>query len=269
MHKETKQGILSDKKVIGGKNMNEVIKAIQNHRSIRKFEDKLLSDEQIKTIVESAQAASTSSYVQAYSIIGIKDPDKKKKLAELAGGQDYVAENGHFFVFCADLYRHQLLSEKHDQDTSQVLESTEKFMVAVIDATLAAQNAVLAAESMGLGAVYIGGLRNNLDEVCKLLKTPPLVLPLFGVAVGYPAQMPDQKQRLPLQHIYHEDEYEQNKENYMEQLEQYDEEISQYYEQRTNGKRKDTWTGQMAGLLARPSRMYMKEFVEGKGFNKR
>ncbi len=246
-----------------------MIELIQNHRSIRKFENKLLSDEQIKTIVESAQAASTSSFVQAYSIIGVKDKQKKERLAELAGGQDYVAENGHFFVFCADLYRHQLIAENYSQDASEVLESTEKFMVAIIDATLAAQNAVLAAESMGLGAVYIGGLRNQLTEVCKLLKIPPYVIPLFGVAVGYPAQQPDKKQRLPLQHIYHEDEYNQDKVAYYQQLNDYDEDISAYYQKRTNGKRKDTWTGQMAGLLAKPARMYMKKFVEQQGFNKR
>ncbi|PAD68986.1 nitroreductase A [Bacillus sp. 7586-K] len=249
--------------------MNKMIELIQNHRSIRKFEDKLLSDEQIKTIVESAQAASTSSFVQAYSIIGVKDKQKKERLAELAGGQAYVAENGHFFVFCADLYRHQLIAENYSQDASEALESTEKFMVAIIDATLAAQNAVLAAESMGLGAVYIGGLRNQLTEVCELLKIPPYVIPLFGVAVGYPAQLPDKKQRLPLQHIYHEDEYNQDKVAYYQQLNDYDEEISAYYQKRTNGKRKDTWTGQMAGLLAKPARMYMKKFVEQQGFNKR
>ncbi|MDQ0230801.1 oxygen-insensitive NADPH nitroreductase [Metabacillus malikii] len=249
--------------------MDKLIELIQNHRSIRKFEEKLLSDEQIQTIVKSAQAASTSSYVQAYSIIGVKDKQKKEKLAGLAGGQDYVANNGHFFVFCADLYRHQLIAENYEQDSKEILQSTEKFMVAVIDATLAAQNAVLAAEAMGLGAVYIGGLRNQLADVCELLKTPNYVLPLFGVAVGYPAQSPDKKQRLPLQHVYHEDEYTQDKTAYYEQLKEYDKEIAAYYEKRTNGKRSDTWTGQMAGLLSRPTRMYMKDFVEGKGFNKK
>lgn len=249
--------------------MNDVIKTIVNHRSIRKFEDKVLSDEQIRLIVQSAQAASTSSYIQAYSIIGVKNKEKKLKLAELAGGQNYVAENGHFFVFCADLHRHQLIADQYNQDASEILESTEKFMVAVIDAALAAQNAVIAAESMGLGAVYIGGLRNHLSEVASLLKTPPHVLPLFGIAMGYPSQKPDQKQRLPLEHVYHEDEYQQDQSSYIAQLKEYDEQISKYYEQRTNGERKDTWTGQMAGLLSRPTRMYMKDFVESKGFNKR
>jgi FMN reductase (NADPH) len=249
--------------------MNTVIETILNHRSIRNFEDLALTNEQIKTIVECAQAASTSSYIQAYSIIGIKDPDKKKKLAELAGNQSYVAENGHFFVFCADLYRHELAGEMESIDVEESLESTEKFMVAVIDAALAAQNASVAAESMGLGICYIGGLRNQLGEVSELLNTPNRVIPLFGLSVGYPAADSGKKTRLPMEHIYHEDQYEADQEVYMNQLKQYNETISAYYKERTNGKRIDTWTSQMANSLKTPRRMFMKEFVEKKGFNKK
>ncbi|MFS0822834.1 oxygen-insensitive NADPH nitroreductase [Bacillus sp. 1P02SD] len=247
--------------------MNSVIETIMNHRSIRKFEEKLLTDEQIRTIVESAQAASTSSFIQAYSIIGVKDPNKKQSLAEIVGNQAYVAENGHFFVFCGDLHRHQVISEIEEKDLSTSLESTEKFMVATIDAALAAQNAVLAAESMGLGACYIGGLRNNLEEVCEILNIPTFVIPLFGIAVGYPAQMPDKKPRLPYEHIYHEEEYEQDKAIYKQELTTYNQTISDYYTQRTKGKRSDTWTGQMANMLENPKRMYMKDFVKKQGFN--
>lgn len=249
--------------------MNTVIETIMNHRSIRKFEEKLLSEEQIRTIVESAQAASTSSFIQAYSIIGVKDSDKKKKLAEIVGNQAYVAENGHFFVFCGDLHRHQVISQIEEKDLSTSLESTEKFMVATIDAALAAQNAVLAAESMGLGACYIGGLRNNLDEVCQLLHIPKFVIPLFGIAVGYPAQMPDKKPRLPFEHIYHEDEYKQDEDLFKQELVTYNQTISDYYQARTNGKRSDTWTGQMANMLENPKRMYMKDFVKGQGLNQK
>lgn len=249
--------------------MNTVIETIMNHRSIRKFEEKLLSGEQIRTIVESAQAASTSSFIQAYSIIGVKDSEKKKRLAEIVGNQAYVAENGHFFVFCGDLHRHQVISQMEEKDLSTSLESTEKFMVATIDAALAAQNAVLAAESMGLGACYIGGLRNNLDEVCKLLHIPKFVIPLFGIAVGYPAQMPDKKPRLPFEHIYHEDEYKQDEDLFKQELVTYNQTISDYYQARTNGKRSDTWTGQMANMLENPKRMYMKDFVKGQGLNQK
>jgi FMN reductase (NADPH) len=242
--------------------MNELIETILNHRSIRHFEDRPLDDEQIKTIVSCAQAAATSSFVQAYSIIGVTDKQKKKRLAELVGNQEYVEKNGHFFVFCADLYRHAIIGEKEQKDVLPSIESTEKFMVALIDAALAAQNAAIAAESLGLGICYIGGIRNNLEEVKKVLKTPERVVPLFGMAVGYPSMITGQKPRLPFEHVYHENEYEQNKEVLVRQLEEYDEIISQYYNQRTNGKRSDRWTEQIAGMLERQTRMYMKDFIQ-------
>jgi FMN reductase (NADPH) len=241
--------------------MNGVITTILNHSSIRHFEDRPLTVEQIRTIISCAQSASTSSYIQAYSIIGIKDKEKKKKLAELAGNQNYVENNGHFLVFCADLYRHQLIGEMENKDVFPSIESTEKFMVALIDAALAAQNAAIAAESMGLGICYIGGIRNNLEGVKEVLKTPERVIPLFGMAIGYPAQTVDRKQRLPLEHIYHEDQYEQDHDIYVNQLQEYDEYISNYYEKRTNGARKDRWTEQMVRMLEKQTRMYMKDFV--------
>jgi FMN reductase (NADPH) len=247
--------------------MNQVIETILNHRSIRKFEERALSQEQVETIVECAQAASTSSFIQAYSIIGIKDPEMKKSLAEIAGNQAYVESNGHLFIFCADLHRHEVIAEMEDQDVTTSLQSTEKFMVGLIDATLAAQNAVLAAESMGLGACYIGGIRNNLEAVCSLLHIPKRVIPLFAVVVGYPNQQVDKKPRLPLHHVYHEETYQRSSETYKSQLQAYDQEISSYYLERTNGKRNDTWSAQMANMLKAPKRMYMKEFIEKKGFN--
>ncbi|WP_428909486.1 oxygen-insensitive NADPH nitroreductase [Niallia sp. Krafla_26] len=242
--------------------MNTVIETILSHRSVRDFEDKPLSKEQIETIVLSAQAASTSSYIQAYSIIGVTDPEKKQKLAQLAGNQKYVAQNGHFFVFCADLHRHELISEMEETDLNESLESTEKFMVMLIDAALAAQNAAIAAESLGLGICYIGGIRNNLPEVCKILKTPNRVIPLFGMAVGYPKKLNDKKPRLPLAHIYHENEYEQDSSIIKQQLVEYNETISTYYKERTQGERQDTWTKQMANMLSQPRRMYMYEFIK-------
>ncbi len=249
--------------------MNEVITTILNHRSIRHFKDEPLSDEQIKTIVASAQAASTSSFIQAYSIIGIKDVEKKRKLAAIAGNQEYVTKNGHLLVFCADLSRHELIGEIEQKDVFPSIESTEKFMVALIDAALAAQNAAIAAESMGLGICYIGGIRNKLGEVKELLKTPARVIPLFGMTIGYPEKINDKKPRLPLEHIYHEEEYEQDKEVYSRQLQEYDKEISSYYEERTAGKRKDRWTEQMAAMLEKQTRMYMKEFVQKNKMNMR
>ena len=189
--------------------MNQTIETLLSPRSVRHFEDKPLTNEQIEMIVMSTQGASTSSNIQAYSIIGITDPEMKKKLAELAGNQSYVEKNGHFFVFCADLYRHEIVGEIENRDVITSIESTEKFMVTLIDTALSDSKWSNSSESMGLGICYIGGIRNNLDEVCELLKTPQKVIPL-GMAIGYPEKLADQKPRLSFSHIYHENEYEQD-----------------------------------------------------------
>lgn len=249
--------------------MNKLVETILDHRSIRSFEDKLLSKEQIETMVLCAQAASTSSYIQAYTIIGVTDPEKKAALAEIAGPQTYVAKNGHLFVFCADLQRLQRAAEMENADVTEALESTEKFLVASIDAALAAQNAAIAAESMGLGICYIGGLRNNLPEVSKLLGIPKRVIPLFGLVAGYPTNPSAKKPRLPLENIYHENEYQSDPEIFNEQLEQFNRIIRSYYLKRSNGLRKENWTCQMTAMLGKKSRLYLKDYIESQGLNKR
>jgi FMN reductase (NADPH) len=246
--------------------MNEVIQTILTHRSIRKFEDKLLEKEQIEAIVASAQAASTSSNVQAYSIIGITDKNKKEKLAQLAGDQPYVAKNGHLFIFCADLYRHKVIAEAEEVDFSETLQSTEMYTVAVIDAALAAQNAAIAAESLGLGICYIGGLRNELYEVSKLLQTPDHVFPLFGLVVGYPAHSPEQKPRLPMSAMYHEEQYVQDTQKVASSIEQYNDVLKNYYDGRSKNSRLDTWSKQIVRKMSVASRKYLKEFLKSKGF---
>ncbi|MGD7045150.1 oxygen-insensitive NADPH nitroreductase [Jeotgalibacillus proteolyticus] len=248
--------------------MKKTIELLKNHRSVRKFKDVPLTKNQIKTIVEAAQMASTSSFIQAYTIIGITDKEKKKELAALAGGQEYVAESGHLFLFCADLYRHANIGKWKDADVLPSIESTEKFMVAVIDASLAAQNAAIAAESMGLGICYIGGIRNNLPEVNQVIDAPEYVVPLFGLTVGVPDQETAIKPRMPFEMIYHENSYESDPDLLKDKVGEYDRGISAYYHERTEGVRSDQWSDQMAKMLERKSRMYMKDFIEGKNLNR-
>lgn len=248
--------------------MNEVIDTLLNHRSVRSFTDEQLTEEQLRLIVESAQRASTSSFIQAYSIIGVTDLEKKQRLAEIAGDQAYVVKNGHFFVFCADLHRHELIGELHEADVQQTLETDEKLLVTVIDAALASQNAAVAAESMGLGICYIGGIRNDLFAVKELLGLPERVIPLFGMAVGVPAQVEDQKPRLPFDHIYHENTYESSPERIKQSLETYDDTIHEYYTERGSNPRLDTWTGQMGRILSNPIRLDVKGFLKAQGYLK-
>jgi FMN reductase (NADPH) len=248
--------------------MNEVIETILAHKSVRKFKSEPLSDEIVKTLVKCAQAASTSSYQQVYTIIGVEDLEKKRKLAELAGNQSYVADNGYFFVFCLDYNRHAILSEMMETKVQETIESTEGFIVGTVDVALASQNLAIAAESLGLGIVYIGGIRNNLKEVSELLDCPDYVLPLFGMAVGYPDTETGKKPRLPIEGVFHKNGY-QEKEDTLNYLKKYEKESAEYYTKRTNGKRIEGWVSQMASAMSTPKRTYMKDFVHSKGLNKR
>lgn len=244
--------------------MNPVIHQLQNHYSIRDFQEKPLSTEQIQELVKSAQAASTSSFIQAYSIIGINDIEKRKKLSAIAGNQPYVVKTGQFFVFVADLARHERIAQKLGS-SSEALSSTEKMLVAIVDASLAAQNMAVAAESMGLGVCFIGGIRNAIEETADILELPPYTIPLFGLTVGYPVQSSKPKPRLPEAAIYHEDSYQFKDDS----IAAYDETIQDYYQKRTNGDRVEAWSEQISRFLERPSRLDLKQFIEKQQFMKK
>ncbi|ULG71468.1 oxygen-insensitive NADPH nitroreductase [Macrococcus brunensis] len=245
--------------------MNEVIRQLMNHRSIRQFTEEKLTEGEVRTLVEAAQMASTSSYLQAYSIMGVTDADKKAALRKVSG-QPYVEENGHLFVFVADFHRHQLMSEKLGADINDYLGATESFLVGTVDAVLAAQNLAVAAESMGLGICYIGSLRNDMQQVIDILNLPAHVYPLFGMVVGHPEDSGSQKERLPFEHIYHENEYDSSR--YADEITAYDEEIAAYYRERTNGKRADKWSEQVIGMLSEKTRLDVDDVVKKQGFLK-
>ncbi|MYL70703.1 oxygen-insensitive NADPH nitroreductase [Halobacillus litoralis] len=245
--------------------MNETIETLLNHRSIRKFKDTPVTDEQLSTILSAAQQASTSSYMMAYTIIGVTDEKKKAQLAEITG-QGYVKDNGHLMIFCADLYRHTLnaSSEQYEEMLTN-LENSEHFLVSAIDAALAAQNAAIAAESMGLGICYIGSIRNQLDKVDEILGLPKHVLPLFGMVLGEPDHQPDKKPRLPKEAVYFENEY---RRDHKDELGAFDEKIAAYYQSRQTNTRNDSWTDQMLRRFTKPMRMDVTSIVKKKGFNK-
>ena len=171
--------------------MTPTIELICGHRSIRHFTDEPISEAQREAIINSARATSSSSFLQCSSIIRITDKALREELVTLTGGQKHVAQAAEFWVFCADFNRHLQICPDAQ------LGLAEQLLLGVVDTAMMAQNALIAAESLGLGGVYIGGLRNNIEAVTKLLKLPQHVLPLFGLCLGWPADNPDLKPRLP------------------------------------------------------------------------
>lgn len=184
--------------------MNQVIELLLSHRSIRRYADQAIPEEHVANCVRAGQMASTSSAVQAYACIRVRDPDKRRALADLAGPQEKVAVAPEFFLICGDARRHRLLCERAGADSDQRMEG---FLISIIDATLFAQNMVLAFESLGYGACYIGGIRNDLPGVGRVMQLPPGVYPLYGLCVGVPAEDPAPRPRLPMQAVCFDDAY--------------------------------------------------------------
>jgi FMN reductase (NADPH) len=184
--------------------MNETLHQIHAHRSIRRFKEDSVPDAHIVEAVRAGQMASTSSAVQAYSVIRVRDAGKRAALAELSGPQEKVARCGAFLVICGDARRHRVICERAGAPYAETFES---FLVAVIDASLLAQNMTLAFESLGYGVCYIGGIRNDLPRVRELLGMPVGIYPLFGLCVGLPDEAPGPRPRLPAGAVLFDDAY--------------------------------------------------------------
>ncbi|MGY4026293.1 oxygen-insensitive NADPH nitroreductase [Aeromonas rivuli] len=239
--------------------MNQTIDLILSHRSIRQFTADPIAAEQLDLILQAAQAAASSSFLQANSIIRVTDMALRQQLAQLAGPQPYVAQAAEFLVFCADFHRHlQIVPHAY---TGFV----EQLMIGAIDGALMAQNALLAAQSLGLGGVYIGGIRNHPVEVVTLLGLPKHVIPLFGLCLGHPEQQPEQKPRLPQAMVVHENRYPAQLDR--ELLADYDRQIQAYYQARSSNNKVQTWSSQIEATLGKEARPFMDAFLQSQGFN--
>jgi FMN reductase [NAD(P)H] len=221
--------------------MNETIKTIKNHRSIRNYLNKDVPDAILHEILEAAKSMPTSINGQQISIIVIKDQNKKQKIAKLAGDQPWISQAPVFLVFVADFYKAYLASEKNG--TKEIIhESLEGTLVGSFDAGLAMGAAIIAAESLGLGIVPIGAVRKNPDEIIALLELPQYTYPLVGLVVGYPTDVSAQKPRIPYEAIVHLETYQ--KEGLADMIDQYDNTMEKYYNQR--GDKDSNWSKQVA-----------------------
>ncbi|WP_346795469.1 oxygen-insensitive NADPH nitroreductase [Halomonas sp. Bachu 37] len=240
--------------------MNDVIQLLKSHRSIRKFTDRQIPRELLIELIQAGQGAATSSHVQAYSVIHVKNPANREQIAELAGGQGYIASCSDFLVFCADMKRPTEASERTGANVVRGM--TEQLLVATVDTALMAQNVAVAAESEGLGICYIGGIRNNPQEISDLLRLPEHVYPVFGMCLGYPAHEPEVKPRLPVEAILKEDYYTEDD----EQVGSFDTTMKTYYGARSTSNKDTDWSHNLKPLFDTKLRPHMHDFLVKRGF---
>jgi nitroreductase len=237
--------------------MTPTIDLLRSHRSIRSFTDQPIGEEQREAIIAAAQSASTSSFLQCSSIIRITDKAKRDKLVNLTGGQPWVAQAAEFWVFCADFNRHLQICPDAQ------LGRAEQLLLGCVDTALMAQNAMVAAESLGLGGVFIGGIRNSMADVTELLSLPKFVLPLFGFCIGYPDAVPDVKPRIPQAMLVHENQYQALDPAV---LADYDNRTSIYYQQRDSNQRSETWSELIQRLIIKETRPFMLDYLHQQGW---
>ena len=178
---------------------------MRRHRSRRSFRPEPLADGQLERLVDAARYASTSSFIQAYSVIAVHDEARKAECARLCGGQAQIEKAPVFLAVCADLHKLDAACARHG--AALQARSFELFLQATIDAALLGQNLQLAAESEGLGACMIGGARNHPLELAERLGLPAHCYVVFGMTVGKPKDDPVPRGRMPLAGVLHYNRY--------------------------------------------------------------
>ncbi|AWX14657.1 nitroreductase A [Mergibacter septicus] len=233
------------------------LETILSHRSIRKFTPQLIEADIINTLIDAARMASTSNHLQAVSIIRITDPALRQPLMEYCSHQPYVQSAPEFWVFCADF------SKQAEICPEAQLQWTEVLLIGAVDCGIAAQNVLLGAESLGLGGVFIGSLRNHMAKVGELLQLPSYVLPIVGLCLGYPAQNPPLKPRLPAEMLCFENQHQPLD---REKLTLFDQVTAEYYYQRN--KIDNDWSRNVQKALSKPIRPDVLAYLQQQGFAK-
>lgn len=247
------------------------IEGLLSHRSVRRYAPRPLPEGTIELLVAAAQSAASSSNLQLWSVIDVRDPERRRRLSQAANGQAHVRESGAFLVWLADLNRATTLAKAHGIEP-EGLEFFEMFLMASVDAALAAQNAVVAAEAQGLGTVFIGALRNRPEEVAQILELPTRVFALFGLCVGHvdPAVKTAVKPRLPQSVVLGTDCYRRVS---REVIAEYDRAMTEFYTEQRMEVPAGGWSIHCAERVKNAAALHgrdrLVEALKGRGFELR
>ena len=188
--------------------MNPVLETIHRRTSLRRYKDTPISDNDLQTILAATLRAPTAGNMMLYSVLVIKDQAVKETLSKTCDNQPFIAKAPLVLIFLADYQRwfdYYRLSEVQELKTPDVGD----LFLAMDDAIIAAQTAVLAAESLGMGTCYIGDIMENYETHRELLGLPDYVFPAAMLTLGY---YPDEykpifRDRFPSEYIVHDETY--------------------------------------------------------------
>lgn len=172
-----------------------------SHASIRRFTEQDVSEELIEQIARAGQQAPFTG--QMYACIYTKDRQKREQVAKLLG--PLVTKGPVFMLFCLDFRKlEKFIAQKGRQNTAS---DAMMMFLGIQDVAYFGQNMVLAAESLGLGAVFLGSAPNLYQELREIFHLPQRVFPVVGMVLGWPAESPAPRPRIPTKYVLHKDEY--------------------------------------------------------------
>lgn len=185
---------------------NELMRRVLTRKTVRRYSDKMPSEDLLDLLTACALSASAKSDFQQASILRLRNPERRAAIGALFPGMPWIGNAPVFLVFCGDARRLERLGELrgHTADNGRL----EGFFNAAIDAALVLQTFILAAETAGLGCCPISVIRNHSYAVAEILDLPDKVFPVAGLCVGYPAAAGHLSMRLPLDVTLHADRYE-------------------------------------------------------------
>lgn len=242
---------------------SETIDLLLNRVSVRNYRDEAVSEAQVEAVLRAAFRAPTSSNIQAYSVVVVRNAAARQRLSVATGNQAHVAEAPVFLAFCADLTRMEEALRRHGKDLED--NNLEVGLVSTIDAALVGMSAYLAADSLGLKGVMIGGVRNNPDVVAEILGLPHRVYCVFGMCLGWPADAPQQKPRMDYGAVVHHERYRQD--GQAEALDGYDAALAEHYGSVGKKTTPDSWTREIATKFHPPRREKLRQTLKEMGFD--
>lgn len=242
---------------------SETMDVLLNRVSVRKYRDEPVADATIDAVLQAAFRAPTSSNIQAYSVIVVRDEAAKQKIAVAANNQQHIVDCPVWLGFCADLTRieHAMRMHGHELATNNL----EMGLVSSIDASLVGMSAYLAADSIGLKGVMIGAVRNKPAEIASILGLPPRVYCVFGLCLGYVDEVPAQKPRMDFNAVVHREQYDSDK--VADVVSKYDDALAQHYRGEGRTTNDNSWSHEVDTKFSPQPRPTLRATLAAMGFD--
>lgn len=245
---------------------SETIDLLHQRVSVRSYSDQPVDEATVDAVLAAAFRAPTSSNIQSYSVIVVRDQATKDALSVVTGGQKHVARTPVFLAFCADLTRMEMAKRRYGGNLDE--NNLEMGLVSSIDAALVGMSAYLAAESIGLKGLMIGAVRNDTLRTAEILKLPKRVYCVFGMCLGWPNRVPPQKPRMDRLATVHYERWGAGRASEQDaHLDQYDKDLAAHYESRGMPTAPDSWSHEINAKFNNDLRKTLRGDLKQLGFD--